>query len=307
MTGTDLLPSWNEGPAKDAVLEFVESVTRPGPAYVPPADRIAAFDNDGTLWCEKPQYVQAEFIFRRWKAMVEADPAKADEQPYKAVAGNDRAWLANFLDHVPDLVKGVTEAYGGITVGAFEQAVGEFFATTTHPTLGLPYTDTGYQPMRDLLDLLRARQFNAFICSGGGRDFIRPISEQMYGVPRERVIGSAATVQYRDGDLYRTKDIEQPIDDGTGKPEHIWMRTGHKPLLAAGNADGDMPMLSIARFAILIHHDDTEREFAYDEGAGKALAEADTHGWTVVSMKDVFATVFETADRDDGGRTRLPS
>jgi phosphoserine phosphatase len=292
MNGSDLLPSWREGNAKSAVLEFVESVSRPGASYVPPANRIAAFDNDGTLWCEKPQYVQADFVFRRWKQMIEADPAKAKEQPYKALAENDQAWLASLLDHVPDLVKGLGEAYEGITVGAFEQAVRQFFATATHPTLGLPYTKVGYQPMRELLDLLSAREFSVFVCSGGGRDFMRPVSEQMYGIPRERVIGSATTVRYRDGELYRTRGVEQPVDDGAGKPEHIWMRTGRKPLLAAGNADGDVPMLETARFSILIRHDDAGREFAYDTGAEKALAEAKERGWTVVSMHDDFKAVF---------------
>jgi len=292
MNGNDPLPSWSQGDAKGAILEFVESVTRPGASSVPPAARIATFDNDGTLWCEKPQYVQAEFIFRRWQQMVQADPAKATEQPYKALVENDKAWLTNLLDHVPDLVKGVTEAYEGITVGAFEQAVRQFFATAAHPTLGLPYTKTGYRPMRELLDLLRAREFLVFICSGGGRDFMRPVSEQMYGIPRERVIGSATTVQYRDGDLYRTKDVEQPIDDGAGKPEHIWMRTGRTPLLAVGNADGDVPMLTTARFSMLIRHDDAEREFAYDTGAEQALGGAKEHGWTVVSMHNDFKVVF---------------
>jgi phosphoserine phosphatase len=295
MNGSELLPSWSEGAAKSAVLEFVESVSRPGASYasyVPPADRIATFDNDGTLWCEKPQYGQADFLFRRWKHMIEADPAKAREQPYKAIAENDQAWLSNLLDHVPELVKGAGEAYEGITVGAFEQAVLEFFATATHPTLGLPYTKAGYRPMRELLDLLQARDFLVFICSGGGRDFMRPVSEQMYGIPRERVIGSATAVRYRDGELYRTKDVEQPIDDGTGKPEHIWMRTGRKPLLACGNADGDVPMLETARFGLLIRHDDASREFAYDTGAEKALAEARERGWTVVSMHNDFKVVF---------------
>jgi len=189
MTGNDLLPSWSEGMAKGAILEFTESVTEPGTSYVPPADRIATFDNDGTLWCEKPQYAQADFLFRRWQQMVQADPAKAMEQPYKAVAENDQAWLTNLLDHVPELVKGAGEAYEGITVGAFEQAVLEFFATATHPVLGLPYTKAGYRPMRELLDLLAAREFLVLICSGGGRDFVWPVSEQMYGIPRERVIG----------------------------------------------------------------------------------------------------------------------
>jgi phosphoglycolate phosphatase-like HAD superfamily hydrolase len=293
MNGDDLLPSWRDGDAKSAVLGFVESVTEPGASYVLPPDRIATFDNDGTLWCEKPQYVEAEFVFRRWQEMIEEDPAKANEQPYKALAENDQAWLSNLLAHVPDLVKGVTEAYEGITVRAFEHAVREFFATATHPTLGVPYTKVGFQPMRELLDLLEAREFLVFICTGGGRDFMRPVSEQMYGIPRERVIGSATTVQYRAGELYRTKDVEQPIDDGTGKPEHIWMRTGRRPLLAAGNADGDVPMLETARFSILIHHDDGSREFAYDTGAERALTSARELGWTVVSMQADFKAVFD--------------
>jgi phosphoserine phosphatase len=293
MNGNDLLPSWSQSDAKSAVLEFVESVTLPGASYVPPPERIATFDNDGTLWCEKPQSVQTEFTLRRWKQMVEADPAKAQEQPYKALAENDQAWLAGLLGHVPELVKGLGEAYEGITVGDFEQAVQDFFATATHPTLGVPYTRVGYQPMRELLDLLHAREFLVFICSGGGRDFMRPVSEQMYGIPRERVIGSATIVQFRDGELYHTKDVEQPIDDGTGKPEHIWMRTGRKPLLACGNADGDVPMLETARFGIVIRHDDAGREFAYDTGAEKALANAKEHGWTVVSMHNDFKVVFD--------------
>ena len=140
--------------------------------------------------------------------------------------------------------------------------------------------------MRELLDILGARGFIVFICSGGGRDFMRPVSEQMYGVPRERVIGSATTVQYRDGELYRTGTSSSRSTTARGKPEHIWTRTGRKPLLAGGNADGDVPMLETARFSILIHHDDAEREFAYDEGAEKALAEETQPGWTVVSMKD---------------------
>lgn len=292
MNSDEPLPSWNDGAARRAILEFVTSVSRPGTDYVPLAERIATFDNDGTLWCEKPQYAQADFAIRRWRQMAEADPAKAAEQPYKAVVENDQAWLAGLLDHVPDLLKGVAEAYGGMTVEAFEQAVVEFFATATHPTLGRPYTETGYQPMRELLDLLDAYGFTVFVCSGGGRDFMRPVSEQMYGIPRQCVIGSAAMVQYRDGELYRSYDAEQPIDDGPGKPVHIWMRTGRKPLLACGNGDGDMPMLETARFGLLIRHDDADREFAYDTDAEKALASAKERGWTVVSMHDDFKVVF---------------
>jgi len=294
------LSSWNDGTAKTAILDYIESVTQPGSSYVPPAERIATFDNDGTLWCEKPQYVQAEMIFRRWKAMAEADPAKAKQQPYKAVVENDRAWFASITESSTDLLKGLAEAYDGYTVEAFEDAVHEFFATATHPTFDAPYPKLGYRPMRELLDLLDAHEFLVFICSGGGRDFIRPISEQMYGIPRERVIGTAAAVEYRNGDLFHTSSLERPIDDGAGKPEHIWMRTGRKPLFACGNANGDVPMLETARFSLLIHHDDAEREFAYDKGAEKALTEANTRGWTVVSMRDDFATLFDISSETAG-------
>jgi phosphoserine phosphatase len=294
----DLLASWNDTRTRAAIVDFVERVTAEGgPDYVAPSERIATFDNDGTLWCEKPLYVQADFVFRRWKAMVEANPEKAREQPYRAVVANDREWLASLLDHIPELVKGATEAYDGITTDQFEQAVKEFFATVNHPTLGVPYTEVGYRPMRELLDLLADHDFTVYICSGGGRDFMRPVSAQMYGIPRERVIGSATTLEYRDGDVYRTMGVEQPIDDGPGKPIHIWTRTGRKPLIAGGNSDGDIAMLETARFGLLVHHDDAEREFAYDNGAENALAEAGKRGWAVVSIKNDFATVFEAADR----------
>ena len=286
------LASWTEGSAKAAILAFVSSLTEEGPRYVPPRERIATFDNDGTLWCEKPMYVQADFLFRRWKAMLVTDPSLAADQPYKAVAEGDRAWLGSLLDHVPELVKGVTEAWDGITTAAFEEAVQEFFAVASHPTLGVPYTSVGYRPMRELMDLLRAHDFRVYICSAGGRDFVRAISEELYGVPKENVIGSATTLEYRDGAVYRTKGIEQPIDEGPGKPVHIWMRTGRAPLFAAGNADGDVAMLETARFGLLVHHDDAKREFAYDAGAEHALAGAAQKGWTVVSVKDDWATVF---------------
>jgi phosphoserine phosphatase len=292
MNESATLPSWNDGPVKTAVLEFVRSVTTSGDAFVPPAERIATFDNDGTLWCENPIYVQADFIFRRFKEMVRDNPARAKEQPYKAVVEGDIEWLRDIYAHVPELLKGVGEAFAGITTEAFEQAAQEFFAVATHPTLGVPYTQVAYRPMRELIDLLQANGFQVYICTGGGRDFVRAVSEQVYGLPRDRVIGSATTLEYRDGDLYRTAGVEQPIDDGPGKPVHIWARTGRKPLLAGGNADGDVPMLETARFALLVHHDDAEREFAYEGGAEKALAAAKEHGWTVISMKEDFMTVF---------------
>jgi phosphoserine phosphatase len=289
---TAALPNWNDGPAKVAILEFVRSVTASGDSFVPPNERIAAFDNDGTLWCEKPLYVQADFIFRRFKEMVQEDPGRAKEQPYKAVVEGDTEWLMDIYSHVPELMKGVTEAFEGITTEVFDAAALEFFASATHPTLGVPYTQVAYRPMCELIELLAANDFQVYICSAGGRDFVRVVSEQVYGLPRDHVIGSATTLEYRDGDLYRTAGVEQPIDDGPGKVIHIWTRTGRKALLAGGNADGDAPMLESARFALLVHHDDAEREFAYDAGAEKALAAAKAHGWTVVSVKEDFKTVF---------------
>jgi phosphoserine phosphatase len=292
MADRERLASWRDGPTKSAILDFVRSVTQPGDSFVPPPERIATFDNDGTLWCEKPMYVQADFVMRRWKEMIQAKPELAEEQPYKALAAGDREWLMDLYAHVPELIKGVTEAYQGITVEAFEMAVNDFFKAGRHPTLGVPYTEVAYRPMCELLGFLEANDFTVYICSAGGRDFVRPVSERIYGLSRERVIGSATTLEYRDGELYRTAGVEQPVDDGPGKPVHIWTRTGRRPLLAGGNADGDAPMLETARFALLVHHDDSEREFAYDAGAEKALAAADARGWTVVSMKEDFAKVF---------------
>jgi len=287
-----VLASWHDGKAKQAILDFVDSVSADGPDFVEPTGRVATFDNDGTLWCEKPTYVQAAFLLGRMSEMIEAEPALAKEQPYKAIVENDQDYLSHLLEHASELTKAVTEAYAGITTEAFEQAVEKFFASVNHPTLGVPYTRVGYRPMRQLIELLEARGFTIYVCSGGGRDFVRVVSEQMYGIPRERVIGSGTTLEYRDGDVYRTKGVEQPIDEHGGKPVHIWTRTGRKPLLAAGNSDGDIAMLEIARFSVLVNHDDAEREFAYAELAENALTEAADRGWAVVSMKNDWSTVF---------------
>src|SRR3954468_15424053 len=181
---TTHLRSWNEGAAKAATTAFVRSVTEPGPSFVPPAERVATFDNDGTLWCEKPAYPQADFLVRRWAGQLETAPEKADQQPWKAVAAGDRAWLAAALDHVPELIRGVTEAYDGITTDAFETEVRGFFASVQHPTLGRRYDAIGYRPMRELLQLLVAHDFTVYICSAGGRDFVRVVAQDMYGVPR---------------------------------------------------------------------------------------------------------------------------
>jgi phosphoserine phosphatase len=290
---TAQLASWNDRPTRAAIVDFVERVTAEGgPDFVPPSERIATFDNDGTLWCEKPLYAQADLVLRKWRAMAEADQSLAERQPYKAVVENDLAWLDALTDHVPDLVRGVGEAFGGLTTEEFEAEAVEFFESVRHPTLGIAYTEAVYAPMRELLAFLESRDFRAFICSAGGRDFVRPVSERIYGISRERVIGSSAPLELRDGALVRTDGVEQPIDDGPGKPVHIWARTGRRPLLACGNADGDVEMLAQARFALLVRHDDAEREFAYTAGAERSLDAAAEHGWTVVSVKNDWATVF---------------
>jgi phosphoglycolate phosphatase-like HAD superfamily hydrolase len=287
------LPSWNDTPTREAIVEFLGRVTEEGgPDFVPASERIATFDNDGTLWCEKPAYVQADFVLRKWRAMVDADPSLAERQPYKAIVENDGAWLGALADHVPDLVRGVGEAFGGLTTEAFEAEAVEFFETARHPTLGVPYTEAVYAPMRELLALLEASGFRVFICSAGGRDFVRPVSERIYGIPRERVIGSSAPLELRDGALVRTEGVEQPIDDGPGKPVHIWARIGRRPLLAGGNADGDMEMLAQARFALLVRHDDDAREFDYTAGAERALEAAAGNAWTVVSIRNDWNRVF---------------
>lgn len=261
---------------------------------MPPPERVAVFDNDGTLWCEKPMYPQSDFLLRRWQEMTQAHPGLTSQQPWKAVAEGDRAWLAGVLDHVPELASGVAQAYQGVTTAAFERAVRRFLDTARHPVFGVPYTSLSYRPMRELIALLDTIAFSVYICTAGGRDFVRVISQQMYGIPRDRVIGSGTTLEYRRGRVWRARGLEQPLDDGPGKPVHIWTHTGRMPLLAGGNADGDAPMLECARFALVVRHDDAGREFAYDAGSVRALAQAKERGWTVVSMQNDFKVVFDS-------------
>ena len=283
-----MLDSWNDGAAKRSILEFLESITTHGDSFVPVSDRIATFDNDGTLWCERPRYVQAEFLIRPRDAegatAVCVDNESADED------GVDRAKY--LLSRLPDLAAGIADFTRGMTTEAFEHLVREFFDTATHPTLGVPYTRLAYRPMLELIDLLKAHEFRVYVCTAGGRDFVRVISEEMYGIPRDRVIGSAGAVEYRDGDIFRKRGLELPIDEGPGKPVHIWRRTGRKPLLACGNADGDIEMLTIARFALLIRHDDAEREFEYTDKAEEVVDEAAAREWTTVSMRHDFKRIF---------------
>jgi phosphoglycolate phosphatase-like HAD superfamily hydrolase len=304
-TAETALASWRDGDAKRAVLDFV----RRAAAEVPAEERVAVFDNDGTLWCEKPMPIQLDFILRRLVEMAEADPALRVRQPWQAAYDHDYAWLASVLaEHyagddrnVRVLAAGILAAYEGITVEDFETQSERFLREITHPTLGREYLRCTYAPMIDLLDHLAANGFTNYIASGGGRDFMRPISHEMYGIPRERVIGSAVALEYRSderGGAIIHKAEADYLDDGPQKPIRIWSRTGRRPLLAAGNSNGDIAMLNFTQhpgkpyLRLLIRHDDDQREFDYIAGSEQALTEAERHDWTVVSIRDDWSTVF---------------
>jgi phosphoserine phosphatase len=204
----------------------------------------------------------------------------------------DAAWLRGFESHIPEILRGLGEAFTEMTAEQFEDQVRKFFAKARHPRFGNSYQQISYRPMRELIELLKAHDFRVFIASGGGRDFMRVISEETYGVYREQVIGTAPEHEYRNGQLFRVAKMLGTIDNGPGKPVHIFAQTGRLPALAGGNSDGDIEMLECARFGLLVHHDDAKREYAYDNGAEKALAAAKDKGWTVVSMKNDWKTVF---------------
>jgi len=303
---TGVLAGWNDGAAKNAIVAFVERTVAAG---VPPEERVAVFDNDGTLWCEKPLPIQADFILRRLYAMAEVDPDLRDRQPWKAAYERDYGWLGKVLaehyagdeTNVRTLLAGVLAAFAGISVDDFEAKSDAFLRTVQHPTLGRAYLECAYAPMVELLGYLEANGFTNYIASGGGRDFMRPISQEVYGIPRERVIGSATALEYTsngDGGTITHKPEADYLDDGPQKPIRIWSRVGRRPLLAVGNSNGDIPMLEFTRhphqpsLGVLILHDDGEREFDYTSGAEDALARADASGWTVASIKNDWATVF---------------
>ena len=300
------LASWNDGAARNAVLGFVERVSADG---IPPAERVAVFDNDGTLWCEKPLPIQADFILRRLHEMAEADPALREKQPWKAAYNRDYAWLGQVMvehyagddTNARSLLGGVIAAHAGISVDDFEQQADAFLHTAQHTTLGRGYVACAYAPMIELLRYLDANGFSNYIASGGGRDFMRPISEEMYGIPRDRVIGSATALEYAaddSGGSIMRKPEADVLDDGPQKPVRIWSRTGRRPLLAAGNSNGDIQMLDFTQHAdkptlrLLVLHDDGEREFACTAGAEAALDRAQAESWTVVSIKNDWSTVF---------------
>jgi phosphoserine phosphatase len=307
---TEPLPSWNDTAARQTIMQFVKAVSgadRKG--QVPPAERVAVFDNDGTLWCEQPMPIQADFILRRLAAMADQDPSLRTRQPWKAAYEQDYGWLGGVITRhyqgddreVPVLTAGVLQAFAGITVEDFEAQADAFLRSAQHATLGRGYLTCAYAPMVELLSYLDANGFRNYIASGGGRDFMRPISQEVYGVPRQRVIGSSTTLAWQPdeggGRILRKPELDV-LDDGPAKPVRIWSRVGRRPLLAAGNSNGDLPMLAFAQqpgrpsLRLLVLHDDPEREFDYTTGAERALEEAEAQGWTVVSIKNDWVTVF---------------
>jgi len=296
-----MLESWNDGPTKSAIVDFVGRAV----ADVPPDERVAVFDNDGTLWCEKPMYIQLDFLLRRFKEQAEVDPSLRDKQPYKAAYTGDLKWLGDAVTKhyqgddtdIKPLVAAILTSQHEITVDELASRFDAFFADAKHPTLGRPYTACGYAPMVELLRYLEDNGFTNYIVSGGGRDFMRPVTARMYGVPPERVIGSSVGLAFRDGQLLTTP-VPEFLDDGPVKPARIWGRTGRRPILAAGNSNGDIEMLQFTRggthpsLQLLVLHDDADREFDYVAGAEKALDLARSDDWVVTSMRDDWTTVF---------------
>lgn len=301
----DPLPSWNDGPSKSAIIAFVSKVTASGsPDFVPPQERIAVFDNDGTLWCEQPAYVQLLFALDQVRRMTPEHPDWKERDPFKAIlAGDMKDAIAGGNKA---LLEVLAATHAGMTTEQFADDVMHWLATAHHPTLRRPYNRCVYQPMIELLAYLRANGFKTFIVSGGGVEFMRPWIEEAYGIPPEQVVGSSGAVrfEFRDG---KSMLIKEPavefVDDGPGKPVGINRFIGRRPLMAFGNSDGDREMLQYTasgpgpRFALLVHHTDAAREFAYDRDShigrlDQALDEARTAGWTVVDMRTDWKTVF---------------
>jgi phosphoglycolate phosphatase-like HAD superfamily hydrolase len=302
---TGPLTSWNEGTTKKSIIDFVTRVTTQGPDFVPPAERIAVFDNDGTLWCEQPIYFQAAFALDRVKALAPQHPEWKQQQPFKAFLSGDKNVLAAQGEKA--LLQLVAAAHSNMTTEDFAKSVADWFGSARHPRFNRPYNELVYQPMIELLDYLRANGFKTFIVSGGGIEFMRVWAEKAYGIPPEQVIGSSGVTQFELGpdgkpSLYKTAKV-QFVDDGPGKPSAINLHIGRRPVFAFGNSDGDHQMLQWTaagpglRFVGIVHHTDATREYAYDRQSrvgklDKAWDEAVKRGWTVVDMKQDWKVIF---------------
>ncbi|HEY2895447.1 MAG TPA: HAD family hydrolase [Pirellulales bacterium] len=301
----DALPSWNDGPAKRAILHFVSRVTTAGsPDFVRAEDRLATFDNDGTLWCEQPNYVQALFLIDRVRALANEHPEWKTKQPYEALLKNDmKAAVSGGEQGIADII---SATHAGMTTDQFERIVTDWLATARHPRFKRPFTACVYQPMLELLTHLRSQGFKTFIVSGGGIDFMRPWTDRVYGVPTQQVVGSSTKTKFlaRHGGfvIERLPDVDFN-DYGTGKPIGIQRFIGRRPIAAFGNSDGDLQMLqwttaaSGARLGLIVHHTDAQREYAYDRKSpigtlDVALDQAPERGWVVVDMKSDWKTIF---------------
>ena len=307
----DPLPSWQDGPAKQAITSFVAKVATEGsPDFVPPAERIATFDNDGTLWAEQPMYVQFAFALDRVKALASQHPEWKTQEPFASLLkGDTKQALAGGVQSMLEIVMAT---HAGMTTAEFDRIVKDWIATARHPRTGRLYTEMVYQPMLELLAYLRANGFKTFIVSGGGVEFMRPWTERVYGVPPEQVVGSSIKTKYewRDGKpaIVRLPEMNF-IDDKTGKPLGINAHIGRRPIAAFGNSNGDRQMLEWtqagggARLMMLVHHDDARREWAYGAKSkigtfsDALLAEARKNGWTVISMKDDWRRIFPSKDK----------
>ena len=302
---SDPLPSWNDTAPKKAIVAFVEKVTKDGaPDFVPVDQRIATFDNDGTLWVEQPVYTQFAFALDRIKALAPQHPEWKTEQPFKAALEGDFKTLASGGE--PAILKILAATHSGMTTDQFAKIVSDWIATARHPRFKQPYTDCVYQPMLELLAYLRANRFKTYIVSGGGIEFMRPWTEKIYGVPPEQVVGSSVKTKFElvDGKvaLMRLPEVNF-VDDKEGKPVGINEFIGRRPIAAFGNSDGDQQMLEWTaagegpRLMLLVHHTDAAREYAYDRQSSfgkldKALDEANVRGWVVVDMKNDWSRIF---------------
>jgi phosphoserine phosphatase len=302
------LQSWNDGAAKSAILDFVARVTADGGAdYVRPAERIATFDNDGTLWCEQPLQPQVFFLIDRVKELAAKDRSIRERQPFKALLENDQHTLHTLGKQ--GLLELAFATHAGMSEEEFDEIARRWLATAKHPKFGRPFTHLTYRPQIELLELLRQHDFKTFIVSGGGIDLIRAFAEEAYGIPREQVIGSSVKLRFelqgRKAVLMKAAELDS-FDDREEKPANIGLHIGRRPIFAAGNSDGDLAMMRYcktgpgARLALLIHHDDADREVAYDREfrlspLTEALDNAKEHGITVVSMKRDWKTIFDPA------------
>jgi phosphoglycolate phosphatase-like HAD superfamily hydrolase len=298
------LPSWNDGDAKSRIVEFVTGVTTPGKDFVAPGDRIAVFDNDGTLWAEQPLYFQFLFMLDQLKKAAPNHPEWKNNPAFNALMAHDKAALAK-LGQKP-VLELLAVANSGMTVGEYDATIRDWLATSKHPKFQRPFTDMVYLPMQELLAYLRANGFRTFIVSGGSVEFMRPWAEKAYGIPPEQVVGSQQEVKFEmkdDKPVLTRGPAFAFIDDGPGKPVGIYRHIGKRPIAAFGNSDGDLQMLQVTaagegrRLALIVHHDDAQREFAYDREShigklDKAWDEAKARNWIVVSMKSDWKEVF---------------